>query len=110
LNRGEETEQDSGEKRECHGEPQHLRLQAQIEEVVSHAGRAERPQQIPPKTRQQDAGPSAQHGQHAALGKQLANKSPPGRADREPYRDFLPSFHGSCKQQAGDVAAGDEQH
>ena len=110
LNSGDETEQDSGDERECHREPQHPRLQAQIEEIVAHAGGAKRPQQIPPKVRHQDAGRSAQHGQHAALGKQLADEPPPGRADREPHGDFLPSLHGSREQQAGHVAARDEQH
>ena len=110
LNGRNESEQEPCEHGEGHGEPQHARLEAQIEEVGAHAGGTERPQQVTAPVRQQDAGESAEQRQHAALRQQLADEPPPGSAERESHGNFLASRHRAREQQARDVAARDEQH
>jgi hypothetical protein len=64
--------------------------------------------QRPP--RHQQPAQSAQHGQHARLGEQLADELPAAAADRKAHGHLARAPRGPHQQQVRDVGAGNQQH
>ena len=106
----QEREEDGAERREQHGEGDHARVELKIERDRHGQARLERREQTDERPPERQAGEAGGEREDQPFDQQLLQDPPPRRSEREARRDLAPPFDRTREQDAGDVAARDQEH
>ena len=98
------------ERREQHGEGDHARVELEIERDRHGQARLERREQTDERPPERQAGEAGGEREDQPFDEQLLQDPPARRAEREARRDLAPPFDRTREQDAGDVAARDQEH
>src|SRR6185295_5204000 len=109
LQRGNESEDQSGDERYAQGKSEHAAINSCLIETRNVGGR-KRNQRAESPNREQQSHRAADHAQQNAFGEQLPNDPPAPRSEGQANRDFFFTHRGAREQQISDVRACDQQH
>ncbi len=109
MPRRREPECQAAQNRDHHGEGERLRIEARLLEPGQAAPRHQDERQIDAPDRDEHAGRAAEHAEEHAFGHELANQTPPARAQRGTHGNFPLAGGGARQQEVRNVHAGNEE-